>query len=100
MTYFNDEFTFNKLKSHIGHHIECVPFGNEETGIVNVTICCETCNEVLCDCDKPEDMDYVDFPDESEEEPQSYRILFTMTPDEYAELIDLLDDNNIDYEEL
>ena len=68
MTYFNDEFTFNKLKSHIGHHITCKPYGNEESGIVNITIACETCNEVLCDCDKPDNMDYVEFSNELPEE--------------------------------
>lgn len=59
MAYFNDEYTFNQLKDHIGHTIQCVQYGNEETGIVNVALECETCHEVLCDCDKPEDMEYV-----------------------------------------
>lgn len=41
---------FVELKCHIGHRIVCVSYGKKE--IVNVSIECETCNEVLLDFDK------------------------------------------------
>ena len=68
MTYFNDKITFEKFKKHIGHHIECVAYGSDKTGIINVSLECETCNEVICDCDKPDDMGRVNFPKEYPEE--------------------------------
>jgi hypothetical protein len=42
---------FKELKRHLGHNIVCVSYG---TPIVNVSIECEDCNEVLLDYDKEE----------------------------------------------
>lgn len=41
---------FEELRLHIGHKIVCVGYGKGE--IVNASIECETCNEVLLDFDK------------------------------------------------
>lgn len=41
---------FDILRSHVGHDIECVIYGN-----VNVSIECCTCNEVLYSIDKDSD---------------------------------------------
>ena len=41
---------FEELSKHVGHEIVCVSYGNE-----NVSIECETCNEVLMDYDRDED---------------------------------------------
>lgn len=40
-----------KLEPHVGHTIACVGYGNNE--IVNISIECEDCNEVLFDIDAP-----------------------------------------------
>jgi len=40
-----------KLEPHVGHTIACVGYGNDE--IVNISIECEDCNEVLFDIDAP-----------------------------------------------
>lgn len=42
---------FEELKEHLGHKIVCVAYGRkgEES---NVSIECETCNEVLLDFDE------------------------------------------------
>lgn len=42
-----------KLAPHVGHAVVCVGYGQDE--IVNVTIECEDCNEVLFDIDAPAD---------------------------------------------
>lgn len=39
--------SYNELKAHVGHEIVCVQYGDG----VNVSIECETCNEVLLDYD-------------------------------------------------
>ena len=46
---------FDQLSQHIGHDIQCVSYGNDEVGIVNVAIECKTCNEVLLDFDDVEE---------------------------------------------
>ena len=38
-----------KLARHVGHHVVCVGYGQDE--IVNISIECEDCNEVLYDLD-------------------------------------------------
>ena len=38
-----------KLAPHVGHHVVCVGYGQDE--IVNISIECEDCNEVLYDLD-------------------------------------------------
>ncbi len=38
---------FKEAKQHIGHKINCVMYGKQ-----NVSIECETCNEILIDFDK------------------------------------------------
>ena len=48
-----EEHKFKELLNHVGHHIECVTYGNEETGVVNIAIECQTCHEILFDIDKP-----------------------------------------------
>lgn len=52
---------FDDLKRHIGHKIVCVCYGNPPHKIddsspicENVSVECETCNEVLLDYDKQE----------------------------------------------
>lgn len=40
-----------KLKPHVGHAVICVGYGQDE--IVNISIECEDCNEVLFDIDAP-----------------------------------------------
>ena len=62
------EFEFQKLLWHAGHHIVCVPYGNEESGVVNMSIECEDCGEVLYDINKPDTMDYVPIPEMDGEE--------------------------------
>lgn len=52
-------FSFKQILSHAGHHIECATYGNEETGIVNVSVECKDCNEVLFDMEKPESLGYI-----------------------------------------
>ncbi len=41
---------FEELKNHIGHKIVCVSYGKSE--IVNVSVECETCNEVILSFDE------------------------------------------------
>ena len=45
-------FTYDELKHHIGHHIECIGYGQND--IANVAIECTDCNEVLLDYDNPD----------------------------------------------
>ena len=40
-----------KLRPHVGHEVVCVGYGGEE--IVNISIECEDCNEVLFDINAP-----------------------------------------------
>jgi hypothetical protein len=42
---------FEDLKRHIGHDISCNSYGKGKH-IENVSVECETCNEVLLDFDK------------------------------------------------
>ena len=63
-----NEYNFRSLLSHLGHHIVCVPYGNEETGIVNISVECEECGEVICDMDKPKVMSYIPLPEYPSEE--------------------------------
>ena len=42
--------SFEELVIHKGHKIECVTYGKEE--VVNISIECEDCNEVLLSFDK------------------------------------------------
>lgn len=42
------------LKSHIGHKIVVVGYGDPEYPPVNIAVECETCNCVLIDFDEPE----------------------------------------------
>lgn len=44
-----------KLKPHVGHNVVCVGYGQDE--IVNISIECEDCNEVLFDVDAPKGED-------------------------------------------
>lgn len=39
-------YMFHKLKSHIGHHIVCVCYGDPETP-ADICLECEDCGEVL-----------------------------------------------------
>ena len=69
MNKFAEETKFKSLLSHAGHHIECVVYGNEETGVVNIAVECETCNEVLFSMDKPRIMkEYIPIPNKYPEE--------------------------------
>ena len=54
-------FNFDSLRSHVGHHITCVEYGNKETGCINIAVECEDCGEVILDYDKPADKGYVPF---------------------------------------
>lgn len=53
-----------KLKDHVGHAVVCVGYGQDE--IVNISVECEDCNEVLFDIDAdepeslPDDYEYED----------------------------------------
>jgi len=48
-------YGFEKLKEHIGHEIECVGYFNKENELVNVSIECADCCEVIIDYDKYEE---------------------------------------------
>ena len=50
-----------KLKPHVGHAVVCIGYGQDE--IVNISIECEDCNEVLFDIDAPVEKDD-DTPDD------------------------------------
>ena len=43
---------FNDLRRHIGHRIVCVGYGKKGEELQNVSVECETCNEVLLSYDK------------------------------------------------
>ena len=51
-----------KLSHHVGHAVVCVGYGDDE--IVNISIECEDCSEVLFDIDSP----HVGMEDAAEEE--------------------------------
>lgn len=46
---------YEDLRDHIGHHIEVVGYANPQTpeDVVNVSVECEDCSEVLLDYDEP-----------------------------------------------
>lgn len=46
-------FDYNSLKQHVGHKIVCVMYANG----VNVSVECETCNEVILDYDEDQNYD-------------------------------------------
>lgn len=52
--HYNDTDTWNFLKRHLGHTIECVGYGNIQTGFVNISIEDIDTNEVILDCDRPD----------------------------------------------
>lgn len=45
-----DNYEFKRLHSHLGHRVECVGYGQDE--IINMSIECLDCNEVLYSVDK------------------------------------------------
>jgi len=42
---------YHDLRSHIGHHLVCTYYGNEDDP-VNVAVECEDCHEVIIDFDR------------------------------------------------
>lgn len=46
-------FSYNELKRHIGHKIECVCYGQPGQEPENVSVECEECDEVLLSYDLP-----------------------------------------------
>lgn len=53
MTKKQNNYNFNKLIEHCGHHIVIARYGkNGKAPYVNVSVECEDCNEVLFSCDK------------------------------------------------
>lgn len=52
--HYDDENTWNFLKQHLGHNIECVGYGNTQTDLVNISIEDMDTNEVILDCDRPD----------------------------------------------
>lgn len=55
--HYNDTDTWNFLKRHLDHNIECVGYGNTHTGLVNISIEDIDINEVILDCDRPDCVD-------------------------------------------
>lgn len=55
--HYNDTDTWNFLKRHLGHTLECVGYGNTKAGLVNIAIEDIDTNEVILDCDKPDNPD-------------------------------------------
>ena len=53
------------MKRHVGHHINCVYYGDSVNDPDDVCIECETCNEVLFSaetlCLEDKDNDFVDY---------------------------------------
>ena len=45
--------SFEELRTHVGHKIVCVCYGDTPD---NVAVECETCNEVLVDYDNEKDL--------------------------------------------
>jgi len=54
MVHVKNKALWNKLKDHTNHDITIVSYGNKTTGIVNISIECNDCSEVLIDLDNPE----------------------------------------------
>lgn len=52
--HYNDMNTWDFLKRHLGHTLECVGYGNIYTGLVNISIEDMDTNEVILDCDQPD----------------------------------------------
>lgn len=52
--HYDDKNTWNFLKRHLGHNIECVGYGNAQTDLVNISIEDMDTNEVILDCDRPD----------------------------------------------
>ncbi len=48
--------TYEQLRNHVGHEIECVEYGDGD----NIAIECLDCCEVLIDFDAPVDADFED----------------------------------------
>jgi len=46
----SDPVEFQILAGHVGHEIECVTYGRDET--VNVSVECLDCGEVITDADR------------------------------------------------
>ena len=53
---------YEELSSHVGHKIECVYYGDGKE-IVNVSLECTDCNEVIMDFDKPDEIKVRDMID-------------------------------------
>ena len=51
---------FKEARHHIGHNIVCVSYGKKGQVPQNVSIECETCNEVLIDWEKGDNKDEED----------------------------------------
>ena len=66
--HYNDTDTWNFLKRHLGHTLECVGYGNIQTGLVNISIEDTDTNEVILDCDR---QDWADNGAEPESEKTS-----------------------------
>ena len=45
-------YDYDQLRAHIGHRIVCVCYGVDGSPPENVSLECETCNEVLLDFDR------------------------------------------------
>lgn len=43
--------SYEDLKRHVGHKVECVVYGDD----ANVSVECVTCNEVIIDFDREDD---------------------------------------------
>ena len=52
--------TYRDLRVHIGHKIACVCYGCKGEDPENIAIECETCNEVLLDFNRPEELSTVE----------------------------------------
>lgn len=46
--------SFEELKEHIGHDIQCVCYGKSKKDCWNVAIECHTCHIVIIDFDSPD----------------------------------------------
>ena len=44
-----------KLAPHVGHKVSCVGYGDDANDLVNISIECEDCSQVLYDLDAPEE---------------------------------------------
>lgn len=57
-----------KLKHHVGHSVVCVGYGHDDD-IVNISVECEECNEVLFDISGPEEEGDEPLPEYEYDEP-------------------------------